>query len=333
MRLLTLSALSIAAVLLWSCGGEDRLPESHGRAYELMVVCPENEWNAALGDTLREILMEPFPMLNQREPWFDVVYIRPSGYKNLLLRGRNLLEVKIDSKYKEAAMTARYDVRAAPQLIVSLTGPGDSAVTAYVSENRKALRQIYDMAERDWFKAVSARYNEKKLGETIQNKFGFRINIPKGYTQKYDGDDMMWLSYELPLGSVNLLIYTNPYSGKDDFTLDSLRSRRNRFAARIPGPSRGSYLTTSPVFDPEVQYVQINGRSWAEMRGFWDVEGDFMGGPFVSYSTMVDGRVITIDGFVFNPKLDGRLGKRNYIRQIENIMYSVEFVGQPDQAE
>ncbi len=51
--------------------------------------------------------------------------------------------------------------------------------------------------------------------------------------------------------------------------------------------------------------MKIGDRTWAELRGFWDVENDFMGGPFVSYSTLDEatGRVLTIDGYVYSPKL------------------------------
>ena len=59
------------------------------------------------------------------------------------------------------------------------------------------------------------------------------------------------------------------------------------------------------------------------MRGFWDVEGDFMGGPFVSYTTVdtATDRVVTLDCYVYSPKLP----KRNYMREVEHLLHLVKF--------
>ena len=48
-----------------------------------------------------------------------------------------------------------------------------------------------------------------------------------------------------------------------------------------------------------------------------------MGGPFVSYSTLDEatGRVLTIDGYVYSPKLD----KRNFMREVEHLVYMIDF--------
>ena len=324
--------LCISALTLWGCWGTDKPLESSGRNYELLVVCPELDWNSALGDTLREILLAPVPMLNQREPLFDLYQIAPTAYKKMFLRNRNILEVKI-SPNTESSMTAQYDVNAAPQLIVTLSGPSDSALTAYVSANREALVQIYEIAERDRFVAATSKYYVKQLTQTIEQHFGFEIRFPEGYRQRNLTENFMWVSLELPLGNMGFLIYKYPYEGKEALTLGELLKRRNEFAALVPGPSEGSYMTTSTAFTPEASYQKINDQPWAVMRGFWDVEGDFMGGPFVSFTTINPhtNEVITLDGYVFNPKLDGRTGKRNYIRQLENIIHTVRFTETSDE--
>ena len=51
---------------------------------------------------------------------------------------------------------------------------------------------------------------------------------------------------------------------------------------------------------------------------------DFMGGPFVSHFFLDKERknIIAVDGFVYAPKYP----KRNYMRQVESIMYSFDFL-------
>ena len=76
-------------------------------------------------------------------------------------------------------------------------------------------------------------------------------------------------------------------------------------------------------FSPEYRTVKIGDRAWIEMRGLWDVENDFMGGPFVSYTTVNEqtGRVLTLDCYVYSPKY----GKRNYLRALEHLVYLIDF--------
>ena len=74
---------------------------------------------------------------------------------------------------------------------------------------------------------------------------------------------------------------------------------------------------------PSVEYLDFRGRAFAEMRGFWEVYNDYMGGPFVSHSFYSqDGKeIITLEAFVYAPKYD----KRNYLREVESIIYSFEW--------
>jgi len=67
----------------------------------------------------------------------------------------------------------------------------------------------------------------------------------------------------------------------------------------------------------------LNNRYTVEMRGLWKTEGAFLGGPFVSYTTVdtIRNRVVTVDGFVYG----GKKTKRNLIRQVEAILTTLEF--------
>ena len=82
-------------------------------------------------------------------------------------------------------------------------------------------------------------------------------------------------------------------------------------------------MITSDAFAPDYRLFRMEGRLWCELRGFWDVHGDFMGGPFVSYTTVdtATNRVFTLDGYVYSPKLH----KRNFVRGVEHLLYTVSF--------
>ena len=136
---------------------------------------------------------------------------------------------------------------------------------------------------------------------------------------------------QYPTASQGFFLYQYPYAGAASLSPGALLDARNRFAARIPGPSDGSYMTTSEAYEPDYRMFRLEGRLWAELRGFWDVYGDFMGGPFVSYSTVdtAAGKVFTFDAYVYSPKL----GKRNFMHGVEHLLYTIRFSEDADKTQ
>lgn len=300
-------------------------PAAIGAPYELLVLCTQDRWDAPLGDTLRSVLKQPVEGINSYEPIYNVLRITPGQFSGMMQRNRNVLNVVVTPNRPEPAMTAQYDVYASPQIIVTLVAPDDSTATAYVSEYRNELAAIFEIAERNRDVEASRKYGDKKISEQINNLFGFDMPVSKGYKIRNVIPDrhFLWMSYEYPTASQGVIIYSYPYTGLEDFTQGMLLARRNEYVALVPGENPGSHMTTADVYLPDLTHRRINGRAWAELRGFWDVNGDFMGGPFISYSTLdqENQRVITIDLYVYSPNKD----KRNFLRGVEHMIYGVSF--------
>ena len=68
-----------------------------------------------------------------------------------------------------------------------------------------------------------------------------------------------------------------------------------------------------------------NGRDAMEIRGLWRVEGNYMGGPFVSVSTLdtVNRRIVTAEVFLYAPNKY----KRNLLRRLEANLYTLNCYG------
>lgn len=319
--------VSLCLAILPSCNGNTPVSNkkiSKGAPYEIIVAVDSPQWEGRLGDSLRSVLLEPIPMLNQVEPMFNVLRVVRSGVKSLVAEHRNILTVMVDTAFHQPASQAKYDVVAAPQISVAIVGPDTTSLAEYIGANRAELQQLFNATERDRWLTNLSRHGEKRIEESILDKFGMKMSIPLGYTVRNTiGDNFVWLSKEYPQASQGIVIYSEPYSGKADLSAESLIERRNRMVAQIPGPSDGSFMTTATEFTPEYRVMEINNRSWAELRGFWDVDGDFMGGPMVSYTTLNpnNSSIITIDCYVFSPKIH----KRNYLRELENLIYTVSF--------
>lgn len=322
--------LSVAALFLCAAVGCDAFRKldkssstSQGAPYELIVVCSQPEWEGALGDTLRTVLAAPVPTLNQYEPLFSLLHVTERGFTRLVVRHRNILKIAVTPEAAVPSIAVQYNVAADPQVVLTAQGASVQAVTDYISQNRDNLVYVLEKAERDRAVAYAATYNVPGVTQTIKEKFGFDMPVPKGYALRSQSDDFVWVSYEYPAASQGFMVYSFPYRGVESLSARNLIGQRNAFAARIPGPAEGSFMTTFMGYEPDCRTLRIGGRLWVEMRGFWDVEGDFMGGPFVSYATVdeASARVVVVDCYVYSPKNP----KRNLLRGLEHLIYSIEF--------
>ena len=123
-----------------------------------------------------------------------------------------------------------------------------------------------------------------------------------------------------------ILIYEYPYTSKNQLTKESLIHVRDSVMKKyMKGSVKGSYMKTvsdtlAPIFETEKLW---KGNYVFELRGQYAMEGDFRGGPFVSF-TMVDeskNRIITIEGHVFCPKFT----KRPFMMEVETMMNTFYF--------
>lgn len=306
---------------------------AQGAPYEVLVVCNGRDWESSLGEALRNLFATPVPAINQNEPMFNVVRITANDFKGLLPSYRNILNVVVSPNVEQCAVLARYDVESAPQIVLTFQGPSHEAMIDYLNANGESLLQVLEIAERNRTIEFAEQHGVKALEDIVRKQFGVEMHIPDGYTLRVERDNFVWASHEYPTASQGFFLYTHPYNGKQSISAEALVKARNNAAQQIPGPSDGSYMTTVtriPNIDndgyvevqPEQRVLRINGTDWVELRGFWEVENDFMGGPFVSYTTLDkrSGKLLTLDCYVYSPKY----GKRNFLRALEHLVYCID---------
>ena len=337
-RLSSVLLLMVILLALYGCKNFYALSgakkSAQGSPYEVLVVCDGKEWESALGKELRDLLETPVEMLNQTEPMFNVMRITARDFKHLLPSYRNILKVLCSPDVAETSIVAQYDVVASPQIVLTFQGPSIEAMIDYLKANGASLLQVLEIAERNRTIEYAKKQGAKALEKIVEKAFKIDMNIPNGYLFRAESEDFVWASNEYPVASQGFFLYSHPFKGKTSLTTEALVKVRNEFAKRIPGPSENSFMTTVKRipniedngyvdFMPQRKVVKINGRDWIELRGFWEVENDFMGGPFVSYTTLDprSGHLLTLDGYVYSPKY----GKRNFLRPLEHLVYCVEF--------
>lgn len=327
MKKIAFTLITASALALTACHTGEVKVSSTGKPYELFVVAPAALWQGPAGDTARAVFADEVEMINQPEPRFTVYSVPPASYRSTVSRHRNILILKTGSQYPKADMTASYNVNSAPQLEVTVTAPSADSMAAFLNTYRSELVKLYEIAERDRFVARAEEYRDAEIGELIREKFDFKMSIPRGYRVRLDTTNFLWISYELPLASVGFTIYTYPAdtSAARNAAAGNIIAARNAAVMQVPGPSDGSYMTTSTAVMPDQKKLTVNGREWNQVRGFWEVAGDFMGGPFINYTTCEpeQNRMLAIDGYVYSPSPNNNVPMRDYVRQVEAIFMTI----------
>ena len=134
----------------------------------------------------------------------------------------------------------------------------------------------------------------------------------------------MWIADDKQYVYQDVFIYKYPAEKDQPFSAENIIKHRNEMLQKyVPGMFENTYMTTSDFFTPQIEYIRYKGIHFVQTRGMWDVKNDFMGGPFVSHSFYTpDGKdIMVLEAFVYAPRYD----KRQYLRQVESLLYSWEW--------
>ena len=326
MRVLKFLVLALVAVFAASCNDSSELVKQNvgGKAGEIIIVANKAEWESEPGSELRSILATPYPYLPQSEPSYTLINIPHKSFTSLFEYHRNIIILKVDPELK-AEFKAVEDVWAAPQTVIMITAPTKEEVTRVIADNAEQLFNIINQAERNRIMRNSKRYEDVALRQFVADKFGGSPYFPKGYSLKKQTDNFVWISYETTYINLGIFVYRIPYKDETSVQLEQLMAATNDIMQEnVPGMVDNSYMTISSEILPGLGVMKYKNRNFVEMRGLWEVKNDFMGGPFVIhafYDKNDPKSIIVVEGFVYAPRYD----KRDYIRQVESILYSFDW--------
>lgn len=321
----------IAAVAVFtmaiSCksSGKKVLPTISGQAGEVLVIIDQDLWEGSVGIALRDTLLSDCAFLPQKEALFKVVNIIPSNFTQIFKVHRNIIQVKVNGEYTSAAVTYHKDVWAAPQSVIDVTAPDKKSAEEVIRTNYSTIVAFLEQSEIDRVVSNAKKYEDKAVAPVVENMIGGSPHFPKGYQLKKITDDFIWITCDTQFTMQSVMIYKYPVV-KDRNMLsesDLLEMNCKVLKDNVPGMFENSYMIPNLEIRPEVTYFKYKGRGIAEIRGLWDMENDYMGGPFVAHAFYnQDGsEVIVMEAVVYAPKHD----KRQYLRQVEGILYSFEW--------
>jgi len=324
-RIFLVFSIGVIATLMTSCFNETEsgLPPSNGTVAEVLVVIPNQQWETSVGAAVKSILLAEQEGLNQAEPLFEPMQIQHQDYKGLFERNRKTIRVFVSDTVKKNQLIARRDVFSSPQLIIDLHAKSDSEAILLLNERANSIIEMLHDVERKRLILAFRSTKNIALCEKIEKQFGFSLVVPESYYVAKSNDGFAWLRLEAPKYSQAILIYTREFTDSAQFNPTQIIAYRNMIAKQnIPGELPGSYMSTDTIAEPVMRNVPFADTRAIETRGLWKTVGDFMGGPFLSY-TFHDkkaNKVVTLEGYVYYPSMD----KRDLLMQLEAIMHSYE---------
>jgi hypothetical protein len=320
----------LAAVLLSSCDTVTRqggtagkiMPNITGGAGEILVVMDQFNWDNSAGELMKDLLKEEIPGLPQSEPLFDVIQITAASFDSFYKFHRSIILVTIESGV-EPRVRFRENVWAKPQIMVQLEAPNSGALHELIRENESRIQSFLVQYDRNRLMAIYQDSKDPAIQKEIATHHQVRLAIPRGYNMDFSKDEYTSVSIEAPDLSQVIQIYDYPADGPEDLATEKIMAMRNEITREyVHGPRENSYMTLSRMYRPIAFDLVMNERKVVELRGLWELENGFMGGPFISHSVYDErrNRIVTVDGYLYHPNQK----KRVKLKQLEAIVYSME---------
>lgn len=315
----------LSLVLLLSCTGPEKqveilLPGSTGGSLEVLVVMDHALWEGSVGSKVREQFNAPMPGMPQEEAWYKLIRIEPKALNELLKRAHLIFMAEIDSSMQSSQGE---NLWSKPQMITSYRAPSEAGLLQQMEDDlAQHLKGIRAFERRHILKRI-ARQRQNASNSALLRSLQAQITLPINFELDTDLEDLSIFWSRNQKSDQCLMIHRRPLD--DDLLLlgkDILPVRDSLCKTYVPGQFDGTYMTTEYRLPPSIETSELDGRFALETRGLWRVEGDFMGGPFLSYTLFDEenGQIVTLEGFVYAPDMD----KRRLLFELEAIMNSLK---------
>ncbi len=297
-----------------------------GAAHEVLVVMDKEYWNREAGKLLKKQLIAPIPGLPQIEPFMRVTYAEPNQFNGLLRYVRNIIQVQIDkSLYTKITVSKEQDVWATGQELIRIYAPSEELLIPYLEEEGSLLVSYLETKERERYAAYLDESHNLWVQDSVMSQFQVQLFAPKEISSSKTSTDFFWATDHGRNGRTDFVLYSFPYIDERTFSLDYLVTKRDSVLGKqIKGAYPDSYMTTVKHLTPSYETVKLNHTYCGVVRGLWEMEGDMMGGPFVSYAYLDEKnqRIVVAETFVYAPNTD----KAKFIRRGEAVLHTLRFM-------
>lgn len=354
--LLAFVTLALLVFLGQSCDNDkmtqnlQAIPTAFGKVNDVVIIADSSLWRSPVGDTIDFYYGSAYPVLPQPEPIFDLRHFSPEA----------LDRTPIMKELRTYIVVANLSDKNSPttQMVIDDLGEeklrdddGDGFGNAVVRDKwakGQLLIYLYGQSQRELlqgivksFPAVAERLREadaprvdataffngiaRGLMDTVRTRLGAEMRIPATYfLAPLEDTSVVWLRKDTPEGTNNLFLTRVPYSGQSVLSLEGIKTIRDSLGYYVSTSLPNTYMKINdrdlPIF---TDVTSINGDYALEARGVWEIENDFVGGPFVSYLIYDPNKsdLLFVDGFVHAPGED----KRDRMQELEYLINTIRY--------
>jgi hypothetical protein len=316
----------ISSFIIVSCSeGDGKGSDSTGPGSEILVVGITAKWDGPVGDTIRRVLTRNMEGLPEVEPEYALIFIPETSFSTILQTHRNVLIMDINPANKKSSVETLHNIWAHPQWVIKIKASSDTAFISAFAKHSEAIMELFNQNERARFTARNALSQNTAVEKVLAADFGISMVISKDYYQAKKVTNFVWLRADTNANSLGLMIYTYPFKDISEVNPDSVLATRERYTKQIIADSAADLYKRieHDMYKTISRKILFKGMYALETRGFRNTKAGVMGEPFINY-TIVDAprqRIVVFDGSVYS----STNLKRNYIRQLEAIIWGAEF--------
>jgi hypothetical protein len=309
----------LLSVVLVSClKKEANLPrKTSGAINTISVIIEDQLWNGEVGDSIRNKFASPVIGLPEEEPLFTINQFPIQLLEGFATASRAMIIVKKATKNKFEIKKNQY---ASPQNVFHISGKTAVEILQLLEEHSPEIIRYIKQAEI----SESQRINQKALlpAGLFKKQFQLSLQVPSNFEQVMRKPNFVWLKKNSISGSSSLLLYQLPLKTIRTSTVSAaILSMRDSIGKYIQGTEPQTYMISETGYTPYFFKSTLDHRLAYETRGTWQLQNDYMSGPFINY-TIVDSinkRLVVLEGFCYSPSKE----KRDVMHELDAIMHSV----------
>jgi Domain of unknown function (DUF4837) len=314
----------IILVFVASCDFKNKkeLPATSGKVNVISVIIDDKLWDGEVGDSIRNKFASPVLGLPQEEPLFTINQFPTKLFDGFMNNSRNIIVIK---KTAENTFSIKENEFAKPQNVYYISGKNSASILEILETNSNSIIKKIKQTEITENQRVfdTLLYNTSK----IKTRFSIDLKIPNTFKSVYRTSRFVWLKKEITSGNTSLLLYQIPFSAfnqNNDVSNSITKIRDSIGSLYVHGRVKNSRMITENAYAPYLSYTVIDKRYAYETKGTWEMQNDFMSGPFINYFILdkPNKRVLIAEGFCYAPSKE----KRDLMFELEAIIKTIKFI-------
>lgn len=301
---------------------QKELPKTSGKINTISVIIDDKLWDGEVGDSIRNKFASAVLGLPQEEPIFSINQFPVKLFEGFMNNCRNIMVIKKESKNEYLVKENEF---AKPQNVFHISGKNAASILSILEKTTPTIIKKIRQTEIQ----ENQRFIDTLLFDVskINSKFNIDLKIPKDFKYVLKSSKFVWLKKEIVSGNTSLLLYQLPISkvqNNSNLVNSVVKIRDSIGSLYLHGTARNTQMITEKAYTPYLSFTVIDKRYAFETKGTWEMENDFMAGPFINYCILdkPNNRIVVAEGFCYAPSKE----KRDLMFELEAIIKTIKFV-------